>query len=357
MQPPSRKHYQRSLRLQRENAALRAKLLSHTAAKEDGNLLSHDWILRVFLTTPCHSGRGTATSFRDVVGLDENTISRPSIDKVRGAWVEFYKKMVLQLGAERVAGAVAAGKRAGFAPIFLVHVQDEADIRLRSGEDDGLPIPRRSRSSKVQANVVELVTLSGGLEIPTELDALGDKTAATLATSFERLVRYVADGVLPASNDNTEPPAISEPEIWLFHILVGDGIATNLKAAKSLWACIQERGLGARVQYFLLVIICGTHQVGLTAKGAVSGRAAAVAHGLLYQDLAGIVVRLFKYLINDYYDEFVFSVHEWVLRDLIVERPQATDAAGQAPLPSLSKQTHCRGSLATSTWVGAFSMF
>ena len=90
-------------------------------------------------------------SFRDVVGLDTNTVSKTTIGKVRDAWVEFYKPMVLKVGAEEVTGAIGAatGTRAGFAPIYILHVQDEADIRLRSGEADGIAIPRRSRASKL----------------------------------------------------------------------------------------------------------------------------------------------------------------------------------------------------------------
>ena len=38
--------------------------------------------------------------------MDQNSVSRPSIDKVRGAWVEYYKKMVLKLAADRVAGTL-----------------------------------------------------------------------------------------------------------------------------------------------------------------------------------------------------------------------------------------------------------
>ena len=104
--------------------------------------------MRIFLTSPGANARGLTKSFRDVVGLDKNTVSRDSIDKVRGAWVEFYKSMVLKLVAERVAGAVAAAKstRAGFALVFIVMVQDEAEIRLRSADYDGFAIPRRSRA-------------------------------------------------------------------------------------------------------------------------------------------------------------------------------------------------------------------
>ena len=55
-----------------------------------------------------------------------------------------------------------------------------------------------------------------------------------------------------------------------------------------------------------------------------------MARGLLHQDIAGVMVRLFKYLINDYYDEFVSSVNEWVLRGLEVLPPQAAAAARRA---------------------------
>ena len=94
---------------------------------------------------------------------------------------------------------------------------------------------------------MELITKSGSIDIPTELEALGDKSAATLATSFERILRSEIASVLPATTAmpatggaNAQPQAAAtDPEIWLFHILVGDGIATNEAAAKRLWACLQ----------------------------------------------------------------------------------------------------------------------
>ena len=223
--------------------------------------------------------------------------------------------MVLKAGANLVAAAVGAAKfarpplaarqpqAAGFAPTYVLHMQDETDIRLRSGDAmDGPAIPRRSRASKVQQHVDELHTLAGSLDIPTEMEALGDKTAPTLATSFESLLRSIAASVLPATGgDNPPQTALTDIEIWLFHIIVGDGIATNEAAAKQLWACVEQRGLGPGIRYFLILIKCGTHQVGLTAKNAVEGRAAAVAGGTLHQVIAGVTVRLFKYIICDYY--------------------------------------------------------
>jgi hypothetical protein len=383
---PSRKHYMRCVRLKCENDQLKAKLTNHKAAMPVGNQISPAWIVKIFLTSPGQNARGLTKSFRDIIGVDKNPVSRETINKIRGAWCEFYKKIVMKLAADRVAHAVAAAtsRRVAFAPVYFVHVQDEADIRLRSGDGFVSDMPGRSRASKVQQHVVELGTNFGTLEIPTEMEALGDKTAATLCTSFERLVRSFAADVFPATHVGAKPQAsvpakpqasvpakpqasvLAKPQasvpakpqasvlgkpqadIWLFHILVGDGIATNDAAAKRLWACLQERGLGPRVRYFLLVIVCGTHQVGLTAKAAVTGRAAAAAaRGLLHEDIAGVTVRLFKYLINDYFEEFVFSINEWVFRDLEILMPDEADIAGQASPLSWRGKHHVGGSLAT----------
>ena len=195
---PTRKYYQRSLRMKKENDKLREQLASQSAAKGKGTLLTPEWMTRVFLSSPSMNARGLARSFREVAGTDGNNVGRRSIGRVRDAFIELYKPMVMKVAAERVVGAVAAAKhiRACFAPLYMLWIQDEADLCLRSGEDHDIAIPRRSRASKVQQYVVELSTNSGSLEIPTELEALGDKKAATLATSFERLMRSIAADVL-----------------------------------------------------------------------------------------------------------------------------------------------------------------
>ena len=60
---PSRKHYQRWLRLRIENDKLRSTLACHTAAKVEGNLISPEWIMRVFLSSPSANARGMANRF------------------------------------------------------------------------------------------------------------------------------------------------------------------------------------------------------------------------------------------------------------------------------------------------------
>ena len=338
---PSRKHYQRSLRLKRENDQLRTKLAKQTTARAYGeNKISPEWIVKIFLSEPGQNARGLTKAFRDIIGLDANTVSRPTIDKVRGAWVELYKNIMMKLAADRMATtlAMATGERSAFAFAIYLHVQDEADLRFRSGKPelmDTIGIQSRGRASKVQQHVVTFITKHGAMEMPTEMEALDDKTAATLCTSFERLVRSFVDGVFPATGVGAKPQAsvAGKPpaDLWLLHVMVGDGIGTNEAAAKRLWACIKERGLGPRVRYLLMVIVCGTHQAGLVAKSAVTGRAAAAAaRGQLYEDIAGVTVRLFKFLINDYFDQFVLSINEWIFRELQILQPHEVDTAGHA---------------------------
>jgi hypothetical protein len=308
----------------------KTQLAKHEQFKSIGGRVSQEWLLRVILAAPHASGRALAQSFRDIAGVDYNTVSRFSIGRIKDAWVEMYKRMKLQAVAKVVDGHIVQAKHdaAKFAALFLLHIQDEADLRLRSGEAcDGPRVPRRSRASKVQQHVVSVHVGHRDWEIPTEMEALGDKSAKTLATSFESLLRQVLDGILPTMGGDSQPQSAHDPEIWVFHVLVGDGIPTNEAAAKILWSCVVERPCGQRVRYFLLLVKCATHQAALSAKHAIIGQAAACTGGELHKVIVGVSVRLYKYLINDYYEEFCFSVREWVL-----ERLRVVTAADAGPM-------------------------
>ena len=319
-------------RLRKERDALAEQLRAHTSAKAPGGSISQEWLLRVFLSMPGSSSRSLAQSFLDCVGSDVNTVSRTSIGRVRDAWVELYKPMVLKVAANLVGFtmASAAATGAAFAPVFFLHVQDEADIRLRSADArDGPAMPSRSRASKVQQHVLTIFAAGGQVDVPTELEALGDKTAATLATSFERLLRSVVASVLPAAT--AQPQA--RPEVWVVHVLMGDGIGANEAAAKVLWACVEEAPFADRARYFLLVLKCLTHQTGLTAKSSVMGRVASATGGELWKTLTGVASRLFKFVITDYFEQFVSSVRDWVDHKLVVQSaddPEDTAATGAA---------------------------
>ena len=88
-----------------ENERLESRLACHTAVKA-GKRISDEWLPRIFLSSPGANARGLAKAFHEVAGMDGNTVSRSSMGKVRGAWVEMFKPMVLKLGVERVLGAL-----------------------------------------------------------------------------------------------------------------------------------------------------------------------------------------------------------------------------------------------------------
>jgi len=123
-------------------------------------------------------------------------------------------------------------------------------------------------------------------------------------------------------------------KMWFFHVLVGDGINTNEAAARRLLARSLVEPLG-QLRFFLAVYKCSSHQANLAAKGAVIGAAAKVAaatgadSGLVGQKphlaVCGAATRLYKYLINVYFDEFALAIHMWVGQAMSLEQlPPAT---------------------------------
>ena len=274
--------------LKRRITALEQEVNRHTETKTAMGRLTKEWILRVFLASPHASSRAIADSFHLVVGLDATTVSRTSIGRIKAAWVEMFVRMVKSKTRDTVAAHLRSCSmaRQPFLLVTLVHVQDEADMRLRSGDARDAKLPTRGRASKVQLHVLRLAVGHHEREIPTELEALGDKSASTLATSLERLMRNTIRDILPQVDHNeaerTLLGRVPEPEIWVTHVLIGDAIPTNDAAARVLWAAVKEHPLGQRIKYFLAVMKCMTHQTGLSAKSGVIGRAASSAggHGL-----------------------------------------------------------------------------
>ena len=88
--------------------------------------------------------------------------------------------------------------------------------------------------------------------LPQELQGLGDKTAATLATCFERLVSTWLDKLISSQPQAAAAPgrrgisgqpqaAVAAPvAIWLVHCMIGDGIATNEATAKIVCALFRD---------------------------------------------------------------------------------------------------------------------
>ena len=318
--------------------------------------ISEEWLLRVILAAPNVSGRALAESFTALVGSDRHMIHRDSIKCIRAAFVEMWKELTFstvrefidaQCRAAAAAGATssttrqtraataATGASGAFVGVFMSHVQDEAELRLLSSDASSRPgQPRRSRTSKVQMHVVQISCEGRTWDMPTELEGLADKTAATLATSFEKLLLTMLRTLVPCRQEQ-DGSHRRRTEIWFVHTLIGDGIATNEAAAKILLAIAStEHTVTQRVRYFLLLGKCGTHQAALSAKTGVIGRAAAKAaaaagEGKEFEFVTATCVRLFKYVVPQYYEDLANSAERWIRENVTAVVPPPPQAAGQ----------------------------
>ena len=117
-----------------------------------------------------------------------------------------------------------------------------------------------------------------------------------------------------------------------------DALGTNEAAAKTLLSLSSGfKSKFPNLRYFLLVGKCGTHQAGLSAKNGVLGRAAAAAahaagEGKEYEGVTENAVRLFKYLVPEYYEDFVSSIALWVDRTIAFLSPHCVAAVPGSPL-------------------------
>ena len=167
-----------------------------------------------------------------------------------------------------------------------------------------------------------------------ELEGLADKTAATLATSLEKVTRATAALVGDAIPSGTVGAGQGAARYVFTHILVGDGIATNARAARILRAAAQENPPHGNLWYLLLVVVCASHSTNLTVASVARGKIAqsaleneAVAAGggqsaadaldraqsesVAHRQACGMIVRYNKYLVNDYYSEFRANLRGW----------------------------------------------
>ena len=189
---------------------LELKLQKFTESKTVGGRISEEWLLRTILTAPHVSGRALAETFLLSVGSDSNVICREKIGAVRSAFLEMWKNMVFlevrnfvaahflekakHMPAATGAGTAATSASITFLPLVVSHVQDEADMRLLTmNPESGPRLPRRSRSSKVQVNVMSVGKQGRSWDLSHESVALADKTATKLATCVEALVQVWCD--------------------------------------------------------------------------------------------------------------------------------------------------------------------
>ena len=347
----------RNCYLRRKLTSLRCELnaLKKGKDKYQHNRMTPEFLVKVALSWPVTCARGFSEAFRDLVGVGAAGCSRGTISRIRDAFVEALKEFngrevaaILSRGvalkptppsaafapssaafaSNAGASALAAAALAPVTSVAVLHIHDEASLRLRSSADTDVRAPSRSRSSKVQQHAVCVQgPNTPALRWFCELHPLANKGAKVLATALHIVISDVAKQVGAALKSSTT--AASAPEdtsaagapapapIWLMHVLVGDGVGTNEAAAKILLSWFQRSPLPDGLVYFVMNVKCANHQANLVVGSVVAGRAALVGtnvcsgfgsapwHSRVDKHLStsaanhvcGTIVRMFKYLV------------------------------------------------------------
>ena len=103
----------------------------------------------------------------------------------------------------------------------------------------------------------------------------------------------------------------TEQPLRIIHVITGDAVNTNENAARRVLRYMLTH---SDVQYFMIVIKCGSHQSNLVVMTAVCG-------GKFNKPseqcgVAGTCVRFFKYLMPAYSEEFGLSLWSYLDREL-----------------------------------------
>ena len=316
-----------SRRARRMLAAQFAKLKAVKNASQNSRI-TPGFITKVALSHPSTCARAFANAWKELIGVGAQGCARTTIGRIRDAFAECCKELCCSQVRSAVAGsrqtAIASADRPEQALLCAtaLHIHDEASLRLRSASDALPGMPSRSRSSKVQQHCVSLHSRSQApVRWLVELDPLADKTAGTLATSLERVVRPLGRivGEVFASG------GAMRQRSWFVHFLVGDGAPTNEAAAKLLFSWMRRNPLANDLKYFLVVVKCANHQANLCVATVVAGRtglvgaasSAPIGASLAAfggRSVCGAITRLFKYLISDYEAEFASNLQDLTSR-------------------------------------------
>ena len=273
-----------------------------------GGRIHTSWLIRAGLSLPSLPVASVSSYLRDFPADEAHAISPTYVGVAKDAFCELVKDFNAKEISNLCSSMTEIWPRAVAAPwvpIVVVHVHDEASMRVRSFLDDTHPeLTRpaskrivRTRYSKVMNHAVWVCVGSKALEHYTELHAVHRKDAPTIAKSLHDAFSPIVNAV-----QASKPPDLAPGQrARILHILTGDGVGTNLAAAKRLW---QKMEAGTSdTTYRIVNLICGSHIANLVVKAAVLG-------GRSYKkpekesDICCALSRLCKHLLPYYSEEF-----------------------------------------------------
>ena len=298
--------------------------------------IAHLWFVRVGLAEPTVLAQSLSNFCRDFPRRETNSISPSYVSTVRDVFAELTKRFTYQqieaIALESSTRASASNEHCG--SFVIPHTQDEVAMRLRSRDpavdlalgvvDRVLARVVRSRSSKIQNDVIVLHHQGLSVRVLTELQALREKTADTVTVALLNSIRLTLQAI---ARGLVQTPRAAEQR-RVIHILTGDGINTNAAAARRMFHALRTeyKGSASPIRYFFLVFVCNSHTANLAVQVAIVGDW--ISKPIDNCDLVGTCVRWFKYLLHDYAEDFALSLKLYI-HDHLRTVSTATRAADQ----------------------------
>ena len=263
----------------------------------------------------------------------------------RNALAEIIKKLTTDLveTSVRALGQWGETHPGRTETVLLRHIHDEAIMRMRSFlmDADSALSPsellkmNKSRTSKVQNQCLDICLPHTTVRCPTELQALMQKNAGSIAFTLIAVLRGVLETCVKGVAANPSCNAVR-----VVHMMFHDGVYSNSLAARMVLYFGRHFQTNL-VSYRLLVWVCASHMGNLVAMIAVCGEA--LANPIDSHQLCGTCHRMYKHLLNDYFEEFsksllLFVTHNFGLIPGDPESQEIRDARKTESLQSLYGQ-------------------
>lgn len=298
--------YARKMRLEAKNA-----LKAHEATRV-GLHIQDLWHVRVGISDPCLPCRKMADFLEDFSAGGQPPSSHTTICAVRDAFAELIKKFNRVELVRMMEDMLPTNDNAQESkPIFIHHLHDEASMRFKSSVVNEVEQPlRRGRSSKIQNNVVRIAGGGHSMEFLTELQPILRKDAATIAHALLMVCREICEQLVLGLHDQKHGCCCAR----VVHLIAGDGINTNGAAMRRLMRKMWSLQTELKVRYSIVSWTCASHASNLVVVVAICGRI--IGKPTENSGACGACVRLYKYLIPDYIEEFSASLQLYIARTL-----------------------------------------
>ena len=314
---------QQALRLRSRLKATKAILNRHHANRVSGRI-QNMWFIRAGLSDPHTPARTVAAHLQEFPEDETHQISHTYVSTVRDTFAHLIKGFNRQNARSAISETIVENES-----VVLVHVHDEASMRVRSIlADDINPLVAmsetsrlsRTRSTKVQNNFMSLAcTGNRHMDWFCDLQALSVKDAPSVA-------KALVQATMPAIQEAHFAAQACNKPCRFTHVVTGDGVFTNLAACRRLWKHIHEHA-PKDVQYSLVVFTCASHMANLVVQIAICKKHKPNADNPKKNGdtLCIAASRYFKHLVPFYGEEFRANLLRQVVQKLqFSSQPAAT---------------------------------